>query len=106
MVTRVLGFVYGVVCYFVFFGTFLYAIGFVGGGNLYGEGKPLIVPRSIDLTPTGHSESLALRLRSEEHTSELQSHVNLVCRLLLEKKKKNNKMLTDRNMKKDRRNMH
>src|SRR5690242_20883672 len=29
--------------------------------------------------------------RSEEHTSELQSHVNLVCRLLLEKKKKNTK---------------
>src|SRR5690242_7468958 len=28
-----------------------------------------------------------LRARSEEHTSELQSHVNLVCRLLLEKKK-------------------
>src|SRR5690242_1801405 len=28
---------------------------------------------------------------SEEHTSELQSHVNLVCRLLLEKKKKNKK---------------
>src|SRR5690242_20802310 len=26
------------------------------------------------------------RFRSEEHTSELQSHVNLVCRLLLEKK--------------------
>src|SRR4051812_49496207 len=26
--------------------------------------------------------------RSEEHTSELQSHVNLVCRLLLEKKKR------------------
>src|SRR5690242_21504701 len=29
-------------------------------------------------------------VRSEEHTSELQSHVNLVCRLLLEKKKKKN----------------
>src|SRR6267142_3904968 len=29
------------------------------------------------------------RRRSEEHTSELQSHVNLVCRLLLEKKKNN-----------------
>src|SRR6266480_6948429 len=29
--------------------------------------------------------------RSEEHTSELQSHVNLVCRLLLEKKKNNKK---------------
>src|SRR5436190_19499822 len=32
----------------------------------------------------------ALLLRSEEHTSELQSHSDLVCRLLLEKKKKNN----------------
>src|SRR5690242_16350701 len=31
---------------------------------------------------------LAVYNRSEEHTSELQSHVNLVCRLLLEKKKK------------------
>src|SRR5260370_22760038 len=29
------------------------------------------------------------RWRSEEHTSELQSHLNLVCRLLLEKKKNN-----------------
>src|SRR6476661_10082980 len=29
--------------------------------------------------------------RSEEHTSELQSHLNLVCRLLLEKKKKKRK---------------
>src|SRR5260370_15944588 len=28
--------------------------------------------------------------RSEEHTSELQSHLNLVCRLLLEKKKNQN----------------
>src|SRR5690242_21423884 len=37
-------------------------------------------------------------LRSEEHTSELQSHVNLVCRLLLEKKKKkNNKKTLDKN---------
>src|SRR6266480_5464922 len=32
--------------------------------------------------------ALADLVRSEEHTSELQSHVNLVCRLLLEKKKK------------------
>src|SRR5260370_24335740 len=30
------------------------------------------------------------RRRSEEHTSELQSHLNLVCRLLLEKKKTTN----------------
>src|SRR5260370_14879245 len=33
-----------------------------------------------------HQFGLA-ELRSEEHTSELQSHLNLVCRLLLEKKK-------------------
>src|SRR5260370_22149567 len=32
--------------------------------------------------------------RSEEHTSELQSHLNLVCRLLLEKKKMNTKALS------------
>src|SRR5207237_4551144 len=32
----------------------------------------------------------ARQRRSEEHTSELQSHLNLVCRLLLEKKKKSN----------------
>src|SRR5438034_8791787 len=32
-----------------------------------------------------------VRLRSEEHTSELQSHSDLVCRLLLEKKKKKQK---------------
>src|SRR5260370_1574242 len=31
--------------------------------------------------------------RSEEHTSELQSHLNLVCRLLLEKKKQNHDIL-------------
>src|SRR5260370_9632253 len=33
--------------------------------------------------------------RSEEHTSELQSHLNLVCRLLLEKKKKNTSQTTE-----------
>src|SRR2546430_6232635 len=34
------------------------------------------------------ADTLPLRGRSEEHTSELQSQSNLVCRLLLEKKKK------------------
>src|SRR5260370_25025792 len=41
------------------------------------------------LSPTGCACGIAFRLargRSEEHTSELQSHLNLVCRLLLEKK--------------------
>src|SRR2546427_9393126 len=36
-------------------------------------------------------DGTARRIRSEEHTSELQSQSNLVCRLLLEKKKKKNK---------------
>src|SRR5690348_18000545 len=35
--------------------------------------------------------------RSEEHTSELQSPVHLVCRLLLEKKKKNNNIRLKQN---------
>src|SRR5437588_7013134 len=35
--------------------------------------------------------SLSYLFRSEEHTSELQSHSDLVCRLLLEKKKKKRK---------------
>src|SRR5260370_30164401 len=35
-------------------------------------------------------------IRSEEHTSELQSHLNLVCRLLLEKKKEHLKMCDGR----------
>src|SRR5882762_11677556 len=38
--------------------------------------------------------------RSEEHTSELQSHLNLVCRLLLEKQKK--KKITQTNQTKKR----
>src|SRR5256885_11987194 len=37
-------------------------------------------------------ESGIAKARSEEHTSELQSPCNLVCRLLLEKKKKENRM--------------
>src|SRR5207237_9238784 len=44
---------------------------------------------SGDLRPCPHQRRPRnLAGRSEEHTSELQSHLNLVCRLLLEKKKK------------------
>src|SRR2546426_6017082 len=40
--------------------------------------------------PTARAPSASISaIRSEEHTSELQSPCNLVCRLLLEKKKKN-----------------
>src|SRR5688572_31309689 len=39
-----------------------------------------------------------ISFRSEEHTSELQSQSNLVCRLLLEKKKKKKNKIKKRNM--------
>src|SRR2546430_11006841 len=52
---------------------------------------PLLVqPMREELTRIGFQE-LRTPERSEEHTSELQSQSNLVCRLLLEKKKKNKK---------------
>src|SRR2546427_7787674 len=41
----------------------------------------------VPFAPGGSSEIVAQQIRSEEHTSELQSQSNLVCRLLLEKKK-------------------
>src|SRR5438046_5248291 len=54
--------------------------------KLIAEGKPLYwADGSIHSPETGAPELL---MRSEEHTSELQSLTNLVCRLLLEKKKK------------------
>src|SRR5690554_7142350 len=54
-------------------------------------------PPSVSFNPVGNivnKEGLAEvkeKIRSEEHTSELQSRPHLVCRLLLEKKKKNKK---------------
>src|SRR2546426_6522174 len=42
-------------------------------------------PPGVGLAPE-EAEAVRVRLRSEEHTSELQSPCNLVCRLLLEKK--------------------
>src|SRR5438034_4265591 len=47
------------------------------------------------LLPTNHQLH---ETRSEEHTSELQSHSDLVCRLLLEKKKKKKKKYKNNNM--------
>src|SRR5256885_11894749 len=53
------------------------------GGARAGEAHELLRHRD------GAADRDAERQRSEEHTSELQSPCNLVCRLLLEKKKKN-----------------
>src|SRR5437773_4608375 len=47
--------------------------------------------RADHLDNVPHSAQLGGQCRSEEHTSELQSHHDLVCRLLLEKKKKKKK---------------
>src|SRR5260370_42042521 len=46
---------------------------------------------SRTLTAMLNSQCGCSACRSEEHTSELQSHLNLVCRLLLEKKKTNHR---------------
>jgi len=52
MFTRIATFIYGLLCYFIFFGTFLYAAGFIGN---------LIVPKSIDSGPSGPlGEALAI----------------------------------------------
>src|SRR5260221_10229504 len=53
-----------------------------GGGKVAGRDGALLDVAAVLL---GGADHLA---RSEEHTSELQSHSDLVCRLLLEKKKK------------------
>src|SRR5260370_19863893 len=58
-------------------------------------GWVMIVFRAEDLM-----EPVVRRNRSEEHTSELQSHLNLVCRLLLEKKK------NDRSTRRDHKLQH
>src|SRR5258708_31712530 len=60
----------------------------LGQGGEFGEAPGQEVVKSVD----GLSRLLDLGLRSEEHTSELQSPDHLVCRLLLEKKKKNSMM--------------
>src|SRR5438477_7246452 len=57
------------------------------------RGRRARVRRNAPIPPTPGPTSFTFRRRqrrSEEHTSELQSHVNLVCRLLLEKKKTTN----------------
>src|SRR5256885_11652889 len=54
--------------------------------------EPVLTPVVRTLAKLSHDRRI---VRSEEHTSELQSPCNLVCRLLLEKKKKTQKQLQD-----------
>src|SRR5260221_2367751 len=51
-------------------------------------------PSGIFTSKTYCPSTISAMVRSEEHTSELQSHSDLVCRLLLEKKKKIQNALT------------
>src|SRR5256885_12820966 len=73
------------------------------GSKAFGQNSPGLLPLNwAEGVPVGvqsaiyHADAVDLitklmkEKRSEEHTSELQSPCNLVCRLLLEKKKKNN----------------
>src|SRR2546422_4855498 len=53
--------------------------------------EAITVNGSIRISTTGYAE--AQTVRSEEHTSELQSRLHLVCRLLLEKKKTGGKVV-------------
>src|SRR2546426_4355445 len=57
---------------------------FAAGFDVFHFGDPMKRGYEYNLT------LIAASLRSEEHTSELQSPCNLVCRLLLEKKKQRN----------------
>src|SRR3712207_8276961 len=86
--------------YTTLFRSLLHARVGVGGGAGDGRGARGRADRGVDGAGRGHgvdARDVAARdgapvLRSEEHTSELQSRQYLVCRLLLEKKKKNNQI--------------
>src|SRR3989475_7865625 len=57
------------------------------GGDVRFDGRPILGLSAHRIAALGIGRTFQ-NLRSEEHTSELQSQSNLVCRLLLEKKKK------------------
>src|SRR6266498_336824 len=76
------------------------------GGSPFGPGRQSRTPHAHEATGLGEplSSTRHMRqlpaIRSEEHTSELQSRPHLVCRLLLEKKKKKKKQINNKNKKK------
>src|SRR5438132_8053881 len=83
--------------------TTLFRSVFSSGSGAYGSGRPSKAANGLSRNSacaTASPRRLATASRSEEHTSELQSHSDLVCRLLLEKKKKTKKTDTYRHTKK------
>src|SRR2546426_8482555 len=83
--------------------TEIYTLSLHDALPIYGEGPP---PAAVEVRDQrlrrrpvsrfSHPHERAHDERSEEHTSELQSPCNLVCRLLLEKKKKHFLPITSR----------
>src|SRR2546430_5656551 len=61
----------------------------MSGRNPAGLKRRIRSTKQVSPVPRNRSTERRRTRRSEEHTSELQSQSNLVCRLLLEKKKKN-----------------
>src|SRR5260370_11040773 len=81
--------------YLLYYGLVDFFMGFVAGikaftaavlGGIGSLPGAMLGGLAIGLIETFWSAYFSVE-RSEEHTSELQSHLNLVCRLLLEKKK-------------------
>src|SRR5207249_3842602 len=63
--------------------------GGASSGESHASSRPTTSPSSPDAVLSRNSHLSGALSRSEEHTSELQSRFDLVCRLLLEKKKNN-----------------
>src|SRR5438132_9556891 len=74
------------------------------------ENNTLVLTREADHRQAralhGTARALVANMRSEEHTSELQSHSDLVCRLLLEKKKKRLKQRQNTHVNQDNERHH
>src|SRR5699024_11859345 len=60
---------------------------FIEEGDLRGQPASYVADITYKDSPEAEEQQHRLEVRSEEHTSELQSRFDLVCRLLLEKKK-------------------
>src|SRR5438034_7994407 len=76
------------------------------GESFYNDRLPGVVERLLKSGIAEISQGAVVVFRSEEHTSELQSHSDLVCRLLLEKKKKKKIKKTKNKIKKHKKKIN